>query len=250
MNYNCSIDEKNSISSLIINLDKQLGDRLFFDSEANIDFIISEGQLGLITQTMRSQGQNPIIYDIASQLEHHKYKNYALSKEPLYKAIGIKKGSNLQVIDATFGQGKDAMLLIHFGGKVTSFERNPYLAALILSDLSRIKNPKLEQSFRFVFGDPRQLCPQGDVLYYDPMYGNFANQKAKPRKEIQVFREVVGDDIDHQEFLLWAKQKYPRVVVKRPLRSRPLMDGVSHSFKGKTTRYDVYLKGHTLPGFP
>lgn len=223
-------------------LDPKLGDRLFFDQLASIRYLIRDGKLGLITNEMIKNKLKPLFYDIESHFEQHRYRNYALSKEPLYKAIGLKKGLNLKVVDATFGEGKDAMLLVHFGAKVTSFERNPYLAPLILSDLKNMNNPKLNESFRFIYGDSRTISPEGDVLYYDPMYAHSANTKAKPRKEIQVFREIVGNDTDNQEFLKWALSKYSRVVVKRPLKGDYLMDGASHSFKGKSTRYDVYLK--------
>ena len=78
------------------------------------------------------------------------------------------------------------------------------------------------------------------VLYLDPMFPE-KNKTALPRKEMQIFRGWVGADEDSAELLKLALQlPVDRIVVKRPLRAEPLLDKVTHSFEGKTVRYDLY----------
>jgi 16S rRNA (guanine1516-N2)-methyltransferase len=62
------------------------------------------------------------------------------------------------------------------------------------------------------------------------------------KKDMRIFREIVGSDADQCE-LLEAALGFGanRVVVKRPSHAEPLRDEVSHSIKGKTTRFDVYM---------
>ncbi len=242
MNYSCSKNEKNSISKHIVNLGASLEDRLFFDSESPVRLLLVEGKLAVWTEEMEKSGLKPHSYDLMRKYQQHKSRNYALSREPLYKAVGLKKSTSTTIVDATFGQGNDAMLLLSFGAKIIGYERNPLLAALILSDLH---DSQFTDNLEFHYGDVQGLDASGDVLYYDPMYGDQINTKAKPKKEMQVFREIVGKDEDVESFLEWAFKHFSRVVIKRAIRAKELAPNPSISFEGKSTRYDVYLKHHT-----
>jgi 16S rRNA (guanine1516-N2)-methyltransferase len=69
-----------------------------------------------------------------------------------------------------------------------------------------------------------------------------ANEKALPKKEMRIFRSVVGSDEDALSVFNMARALKPkRLVIKRPRLSIPLMENPNISFKGKATRYDVYL---------
>jgi len=80
-----------------------------------------------------------------------------------------------------------------------------------------------------------------DVIYIDPMFPE-SKKTALPRKEMQIFREVIGADSDSTDLLhLSLSKSLDRVVVKRGLRSPELSSGVSHHFEGSSVRYDLYL---------
>ena len=80
-----------------------------------------------------------------------------------------------------------------------------------------------------------------NVIYLDPMHPP-QKKTALSKKDMRIFREIVGSDTD-QCALLEAALDFgaSRVVVKRPSHAGPLHDAVSHSVKGKTTRFDVYM---------
>jgi 16S rRNA (guanine1516-N2)-methyltransferase len=81
-----------------------------------------------------------------------------------------------------------------------------------------------------------------EVIYLDPMYPESGKTAAK-RKEMRLFRELLGDDLDAAELLeLARKQAKRRVVVKRPLKAAALSSAKpSARLKGTTTRYDLYF---------
>ena len=81
-----------------------------------------------------------------------------------------------------------------------------------------------------------------DVIYLDPMYPT-RTKSALGKKELRILRQIVGEDLDAGELLQVAlKTARKRVVVKRP-RLAPPIPGPEPNlvFKGKTSRFDVYL---------
>lgn len=114
-------------------------------------------------------------------------------------------------------------------------------------------------------------CP--DVVYIDPMFDK-PKKSAKSPKEMQLLQDLFApapavapatisagpvampkvistppnvlatEALDDPERLLTAALASPcrRVVVKRPLKTRALQTSPSHSFKGQSIRYDVYVK--------
>lgn len=184
-------------------------------------------------------------FNFEESYSYHQRQQYALSREPLAKALGIK-GENRPIIwDTTCGTGKDTLLINYFGGVLKSFERHPAIY-LLLADAKR----RFPLNFELVFADASQLYAQmdndddrPDVIYYDPMYPEKTGSKksALPRKEMRIFKEVVGEDLDSIEFLEWAmKTARSRVVVKRALSSPALKERPTASYEGKSTRYDMY----------
>jgi 16S rRNA (guanine1516-N2)-methyltransferase len=169
----------------------------------------------------------------------------------LFQAIGLRAGPP-SVVDATAGLGQDAVLLACMGCRVLAIERSPIVAALLENGLQRsMCVPELEQilrdRFRLVVGDARSvlkalpLSDRPDVVYLDPMYP--ARKKfALGKKEMAVLRRIVGPDEDAGELLDTARTVARRhVVVKRPRLASPLSPQPTRVYRGKTTRYDVYL---------
>lgn len=162
--------------------------------------------------------------------------------ELIAKAIGMPKG-NRQVFDATLGLAQDAWFLNSLGIQVTGCERSPILFLLLFDAVLRAKNENTNLALKIHFADAKdllpKLCPQ--VVYVDPMFAE-KKKKSLPRKEMQIFRKLVGADLDSTELLQIALRVSDRVVVKRPDKSEPLLSPVTHSFKGRTVRYDLYCK--------
>lgn len=177
-------------------------------------------------------------FDFEELMNYHQRQKYALSKEPLAKALAIKGSGEKRLIwDTTCGTGKDSLLISHFGARLFSFERNPAVFLLLKDALRRFP-----VDFHLAFGDARtlELNERPEVIYYDPMYPA-KKKSALARKEMRIFKEVVGDDPDSKEFLEWAlKTATERVVVKRPLEADPIKEKPTASYTGKSTRYDMY----------
>lgn len=176
---------------------------------------------------------------ISKSLNYHEkffYKN-SLYRQPLFKAIGLKKGKyKPNVLDCTGGTLKDALLLYYGLKKISVCERNPLAQFLIKSALDQYQL----SDFNFHPVDIKEMdLDEFDVLYYDPMFEG-GNKKAAPRKEMQFFREYIGKDSDQLEILNFLIESKKRVVLKRSQKSDVLLKP-SMSFGEKSTIYDVYL---------
>ncbi len=191
-----------------------------------------------------------ISLDWTSDWAYHMRQQYSLRKEPLAKALGIKGDQVSTIWDLTCGTGKDSLLMLAFGARVCAFERNGPIFRL-LADAHKHLETRLKERFALNEGDARyldlKLLPKPDVIYLDPMYEQVEGKarKALPRKEMRLFRLLAGDDHDAKNLLSWAlefakDQGIGRVVVKHPLKAMPLLSGVTNSYEGKSTAYDLY----------
>ncbi|AXS84705.1 MULTISPECIES: class I SAM-dependent methyltransferase [Marinobacter] len=167
------------------------------------------------------------------------------------RAVGLQKTrANLHIVDATAGLGQDAFILASLGCRVTLFERNPVIHALLADGLARaalnVDCAMIVERMQLMEGSSidwleRAGGEAADVIYLDPMFPH-RDKSALVKKEMQVFRTVVGDDDDSGRLLAGALEcaRY-RVVVKRP-RKAPAIAGPDPTtrIEGKSSRYDVY----------
>ncbi|QBM17844.1 ribosomal RNA small subunit methyltransferase J [Marinobacter sp. JH2] len=167
------------------------------------------------------------------------------------RAVGLQKTkAELHVLDATAGLGQDAFVLAGLGCKVTLFERNPVIHALLADGLARAalnaECATVVQRMHLQTGNSVDWLREAgsdvaDVVYLDPMFPH-RDKSALVKKEMQVFRQVVGDDDDSEQLLeaALAAARY-RVVVKRP-RKAPSVTGPKPAtqVEGKSSRYDIY----------
>ncbi|NVJ50369.1 MAG: class I SAM-dependent methyltransferase [Gammaproteobacteria bacterium] len=171
-------------------------------------------------------------------------------KEGVAKAIGIKGDQVPSVIDATAGMGRESFLLWSLGCEVHSIERQPIIFALLEDAHRRLMNQlntpqpswKLSHANAVDYLQTAKHTEMADVIYLDPMYPS-REKSAAVKKEMQVFKQLAGSDLDADELLLAAKQKArKRVVVKRP-QSAPFLanQAPTHQIKMKKHRFDVYL---------
>lgn len=171
--------------------------------------------------------------------------------EAIAKAVGAKGRDCPSVLDATAGLGRDGFVLSAIGCKVQLLERHAVVYALLQDGLARAYQDA-------ELGDFLQthliLLPQGDlahcdlvpksvdVVYLDPMFPP-KQKSAQVKKEMRLFHDLVGNDLDADVFLpLAQKMAKKRVVVKRPdyanfLNQTPTRNCV----KTKSHRFDLYL---------
>ncbi|OBS10773.1 SAM-dependent methyltransferase [Acidihalobacter prosperus] len=165
-------------------------------------------------------------------------------RQPLARAVGLKPGIALRVIDATAGLGRDGAVLAQLGCEVTMIERSPLMALLLEDGWLRTAPPAARARVRLHCADAREALVRlaaPDVVYLDPMYPH-RGKSALVKKEMRVIRELVGDDPDAGELLRVALSSGARrVVVKRPRGALPL-DGSPplRQVEGPNTRYDLY----------
>jgi 16S rRNA (guanine1516-N2)-methyltransferase len=173
------------------------------------------------------------------------------------KAVGLQKTRRpLRVLDATAGLGRDAYVLAGLGCEVRMMERCRPVYELLRDGLERAaecpQTAAVVARMTLVPGNSFAALSDGvegiDVIYLDPMFPH-RSKAALAGKEMQVFRQVVGDDDDAPQLLRVALSAGAcRVVVKRP-RKAPSIDGPEPTLRieGKSSRYDIYVQ-RGLPG--
>ena len=188
---------------------------------------------------LTSPYSNSVYTNVESILDYHKkffFKN-SIYKEPLARALGLKKGvAKPIVLDATAGMLVDSLLIHSFGCKVIAYERNP-VAAILGINAIEIGNVDILIKHDSALNSKENI----DLIYFDPMYGDEKNTKTLPKKEMRIFREVVGADSDASKIAIGLKSKARRLVIKRSIKSSPILVNPSMQVLGKSTRYDVYL---------
>jgi len=156
------------------------------------------------------------------------------------------KARPARLLDLTAGLATDAFRLARAGFEVLACERVPVIHALVEDALSRAATIPAPGRLELRLGDARSVLadpalPAPDVIYLDPMFPG-EGRTALPRRELQLLRELTGDDDTGAELLALARARARRrVVVKRPLHAPALAPEASLVFKGRAVRFDVYL---------
>lgn len=172
-------------------------------------------------------------------------------KQLLARALGLKSGTALHVVDATGGMGRDAFTLAALGARVTLIERQAPVCALLRDacrralEASQAQIRAAAERIDIVETDARvwlSSAARYDAVYLDPMYPE-DGKSALPQKEMQLLRELSGGDADADELLQAALRGCgKRVVVKRPLHAAPLAHTPPHAvMRGTQARFDIYL---------
>lgn len=215
------------------------------DAVAALEFADNAIQLRPFDKTVGS----PVLVDFL----HGKtgFRAQRFSHEMIVKAVAGRSKEPLTVVDATAGLGRDGFLLAAAGHQVTLIERHPVIATLLADGLFRAAQDgemsTVCQRIQLVTGRAHDILAQmimssrPEVIYLDPMFPE-RQKSALVKKEMRIFREVVGDDEDAQDLLEVALQiATKRVVVKRPRKSEtigPRKPG--HQLIGTSSRFDVY----------
>jgi len=131
-------------------------------------------------------------------------------------------------------------------------ERSRVVGALLADALRRVREDAdvaaIAARMTLYIGDAatflEALSDRPDVVYLDPMYPH-TNKSALQKKEMRLFRMLVGADDDAPHLLDVARRTaLRRVVVKRPANA-PFLAGAKPDAKvaSKNTRFDLYLSG-------
>ena len=180
------------------------------------------------------------------------FTEYNKVSAELIKACGINSKNKINVLDCTAGLCKDSFVLANSNCMVIAIEKNNVVFALLQDGFERgLKNDNIKKvldNMTLINNDSinflRTINEEFDCIYLDPMFDK-SKKSRLVKKEMQFFHNLIEENNDKQELFYSAfKKTKNRVVVKRPLHSEFLIDNIKPSFqvKGKTIRYDVYVK--------
>lgn len=186
-----------------------------------------------------------------------------LQTEMLVRAARIRGAEGpLTAIDATAGLGEDSLLLAAAGYRVSMYEYNPVMAALLRDALRKAAgDPALadpagrmilheedsvqalrEMAGRLAAGGEQSTETAPDLILLDPMFP--AKQKhAFSKKKLQLFQKLETPCASEDALLEAAIRLRPqKIIIKRPLKG-PYLAGVrpGYSISGKTIRYDCIV---------
>ena len=203
---------------------------------------------------LRQTGPNapgPVYADFTAGRADYRRKHGGGRGQLLAKAVFPKGAPVPTVIDATAGLGRDAFVLASLGARVTLLERSPIIGALLDDALRRAYNSEIASvaaRMTLHVGDAANYlgeiteAERPDAIYLDPMYPH-TNKQALQKKEMQLFRQLIGQDEDAAGLLAAARRvALKRVVVKRPA-GAPFLGDLQPQGKleSKNTRFDLYL---------
>lgn len=207
--------------------------------------------LGLSLQVTGRKAPGPVRAEFVSGKAGYRREHGGGAGQLVAKAVGLQRASKPpDVLDATAGLGQDAYVLAGLGCEVTLLERSPVIHALLRDGLLRAAEDQdagpLVARMKLQPGDSIEWLRSqegmvADVIYLDPMFPH-RDKSARVKKEMELFRPIVGADDDAPELLGIALERAAyRVVVKRP-RKAPVVDGPAPStqLEGKSSRYDIY----------
>lgn len=215
-------------------------------------YALQLGPQGLQLQELAPDAAGPVRVDFVEGALAHRRQQGGGSGQMIAKAVGIQPGIRPGILDATAGLGRDAFVLAGLGCPLWLIERQPIVAALLADGLQRGRlDPEIApimQRMHLLQGNAIELmqswpdeAPQ--VVYLDPMFPE-RTKTSLVKKEMRVFRPLVGDDDDAPALLAAALALAShRVVIKRP-RKAPSIPGPQPGYviEGKSSRFDIYPK--------
>ncbi|QKE62381.1 class I SAM-dependent methyltransferase [Aquipseudomonas campi] len=235
----------------------QWAQRLGLPLDGAANFALQLGAEGLQLAELGPQAPGPVRVDFVEGAVAHRRLFGGGSGQMIAKAVGVQSGVRPVVLDATAGLGRDAFVLASLGCQMTLIERQPIIAALLEDGLERALQDAevapIARQMRLLCGNAIELMSQWQgeppqVIYLDPMFPH-RDKSALVKKEMRLFRPLVGDDMDAPALLEAALALAShRVVVKRP-RKAPIIEGgkPSYALEGKSSRYDIYPKKALKP---
>ena len=174
-----------------------------------------------------------------------------LGSEFLIKAANPKKlGDSPSAVDATAGFGEDSLLLAAAGFRVTLYEYDPVIAALLEDALYRAGSvPRLSEAvsrMELIQGDSipamKAMSQPPDIILLDPMFPE-RKKSSLVKKKFQLLHMLEAPCPDEAGLLEAALAAHPKkIIIKRPPKGGYLA-GVKpgYSLHGKAVRYDCIV---------
>ena len=224
-------------------------------SETRFVFMLSD--LGLSLSQIAEDNLLSIRADFYSPSVNYRRQKGGGKGQMIARAIGLNSLSAPYVLDATAGLGGDAFVLASLGCPVTMVERVPEVHALLADGLrvagawgsakdqsliAILKRMTLVESDAAEYMQALEDNRKPEVVYLDPMFP-LRSKSSQVKKEMHVFHQLIGKDVDADLLLQTAQESaQKRVVVKRP-RIAPFLAGLepNYTLEGRSNRYDVYL---------
>lgn len=231
---------------------KALAAQLGLPQDGSATFSLQVGDQGLQLQELGPGAAGAVRVDFVEGALAHRRLQGGGSGQMIAKAVGIQPGVRPLILDATAGLGRDAFVFAQLGCVVTMIERQPVIAALLDDGMRRGRN---DGEVASIIARMQLLCGNAialmqswsldtpQVVYLDPMFPH-RDKSSLVKKEMRLFRPLVGDDDDAPQLLQAALALAShRVVVKRP-RKAPCIAGAtpSYALEGKSSRFDIYAR--------
>jgi 16S rRNA (guanine1516-N2)-methyltransferase len=189
--------------------------------------------------------KNSIFVDFSCQ----QLKRAEITNCLIAKAMGsTERFSNLHVLDTSTGLGVDGFTFLLLGCRVTLLERSPIIFELLSNGLERISSAPIRERVQLFHIEAvnylhnLKVADNPDIIYLDPMYSD-RNKAALAKKEMQILKELIGDDKDAADVLKEALHHARKKVIVKRRRLDSNLGNIAPNFKvvGKAVRFDVYL---------
>lgn len=224
-----------------------------------VDYYLSFEAAGLSLLSTSKDAPGAVRVDFSDGRLNHRVADDP-KHQNLVRAVGLNKiaaraGATPRVLDATAGLGKDAFLLAMTGCSVQMLERSGIVHAMLADGLQRaLATDRVTANTAVAVAASRLSLRRGDLLelgdslnrvdvvYLDPMFPA-RNKSARVKKDMFLLQGLLGH-VENKPGLLEAALHLAdkRVVVKRGKLSPTLGARTPDiSYKGRSSRYDVYL---------
>jgi 16S rRNA (guanine1516-N2)-methyltransferase len=220
-------------------------------------FVFMLSEQGLALAQVAEDNLLSVRADFSSPTVNYRRQKGGGKGQMIAKAIGLNSTTAPHVLDATAGLGGDAFVLASLGCPVTMVERVPEVHTLLTDGLrvahewgsekdqslvAILKRMTLVESDAAKYMQTLEDAEKPEVVYLDPMFP-LRTKSSQVKKEMRVFHQLIGKDVDADLLLQIAQEcALKRVVVKRP-RIAPFLAGLepNYTLEGKSNRFDVYL---------
>jgi len=164
------------------------------------------------------------------------------------KAIGKNK-AKLKIFDATAGSLIDTIIFLKLGHKVVACEQSKILIKLLKNAIERAKEEySFFKNLVLINEDAAnviELHQDSDIFYFDPMFNN-TKRNIKRSGTLNKISNILSheklEDTSEDIFNYMLTSNYKKIIVKRPIKSKPLQEKINYQVKGKAIRFDIYVK--------
>ena len=164
------------------------------------------------------------------------------------KAIG-KNRTKLKIFDATAGSLMDTIIFLKLGHKVVACEQSKILIKLLSDGIVRAREEySFFENLTLINEDSAniiELHKDSDIFYFDPMF-NKTKRNLKRSGILQKISNILIheklQDTSKDIFSSMQKSNFKKIIVKRPINSKPLDEKINYQVKGKSIRFDIYIK--------